>query len=113
MKKLLRTFLGILKFLLPALYIAGAVFVWMIFSVASPDGLANVGIVIYTFPIVAIGTYLLNLNFPYVSGGYYEAHALYFWPSVAILAFSLFSFCSALQEIVGPRVSKLSDSKPV
>jgi hypothetical protein len=35
-------------------------------------------------------------------GRYYEAHALYFWPSVAFLALALFFIFHALQKIAHP-----------
>jgi Na+/proline symporter len=37
-------------------------------------------------------------------GRYYEAHALYFWPSVALLALALFFIFHAMQRIVQPAV---------
>jgi hypothetical protein len=95
---------SVMKFLVPALYIAGAVVIWLAFSRSNPDGLANIWIAIYTFPIFIIGTFLLRGEFPYVPGRYYEAHALYFWPSVALLALALFFIFHALQKIAQPAV---------
>ncbi len=92
----------VMKFIVPALYISGAIVIWLDFLRSNPDGLANIWIAIYTFPIVIIGTFLLQGEFPYVPGRYYEAHALYFWPSVALLALALFFICHALQKIVHP-----------
>jgi len=91
--------LGVIKFIVPALYIAGAVLVWLDFSRANPDGLANLWIAIYTFPVFMVGTFLLGGEFPYAPGRYHEAHALYFWPSVALLALALFFIFHALQKI--------------
>jgi hypothetical protein len=96
--------LRVMKFIVPTLYIAGAMFIWLDFSRSNPDGLANIWIAIYTFPIAAIGTFLLRGEFPYVPGRYYEAHALYFWPSVALLALALFFIFHALQKIARPAV---------
>ena len=98
----------VLKYLLPAIYLAGAVVVWVTFVSTNPDGLANIGIVLYTFPVVLIGTFWLKLDFPYVPGRYYEAHALYFWPSVALLAVLLFLSCHALEKIVEHRIRNSS-----
>jgi hypothetical protein len=81
---------GIVRVAAPSLYLAGAIPVWLGFASAAPDGLANVWIALYTFPIVAVGTFVLRLDFPYVPGGYHVAHALYFWPSVALLAAAMF-----------------------
>ena len=93
-----------MKFIVPALYIAGAMAIWLAFYRTNPDGLANIWIAIYTFPFFLIGTLLLGGEFPYVPGRYYEAHALYFWPSVALLALALFLIFHALQKIAQPTV---------
>jgi hypothetical protein len=93
-----------MKFIVPALYIAGAMVVWVDFSRSNPDGLASLWMVLYTFPIAIVGTFLLRGEFPYVPGRYYEAHALYFWPSVALLAVALFLIFHALQKIARPAV---------
>jgi hypothetical protein len=93
-----------MKFIVPALYIAGAMVIWLAFSRSNPDGLANIWIAIYTFLIVIIGTFLLRGEFPYVPGRYYESHALYFWPSVALLALVLFFIFHVLQKITQPAV---------
>lgn len=92
----------IMKFGVPAVYIAGAIVIWLNFLGSNPDGLANIWIAIYTFPIVLIGTFLLQGEFPYMPGRYYEAHALYFWPSIAVLALALFLIFHVLQKIVHP-----------
>ena len=92
----------IMKFGVPAVYIAGAIVIWLNFLGSNPDGLANIWIAIYTFPMVLIGTFLLQGEFPYMPGRYYEAHALYFWPSIAVLALALFLIFHVLQKIVHP-----------
>jgi hypothetical protein len=91
-----------MKFIVPAIYMVGAIVIWLEFLGTNPDGLANIWIAVYTFPIVIIGTFLLHGEFPYVPGRYYEAHTLYFWPSVALLALALFLIFHALQKIVQP-----------
>jgi hypothetical protein len=91
-----------MKFIVPALYIAGAIGIWLEFSRTNPDGLANLWLIVYTLPIVIIGTFILQRDFPYVPGRYYEAHAIYFWSSVALLAFALFFMFHALQRIAQP-----------
>jgi hypothetical protein len=97
--------LGKLKLIIPALYILGATPIWFIFSQTNPDGLANLGLVFYTFPIVLLGTFVFHLEFPYVSGGYYVSHALYFWFSVIFLATLQFSIFHGLQKITKPKPS--------
>jgi hypothetical protein len=104
MRIALSRLLRVMKFIVPALYIAGAMLIWLDFSRSNPDGLANIWVAIYTFPIVIIGTFLLRGEFPYAPGRYHEAHALYFWPSVALLALSLFLIFHALQKIAQPAV---------
>jgi hypothetical protein len=104
MRMSLSRLLRVMKFVVPALYIAGAIVIWLDFSGSNPDGLANIWIAIYTFPIFIIGTFLLQGEFPYMPGRYYEAHALYFWPSVALLALALFFIFHAMQRIVQPAV---------
>jgi hypothetical protein len=92
---------------------AGAVFIWIVFSRTNPDGLANIWIGIYTFPIFIIGTFLLHQQFPYVPGGYYQAHALYFWPSVILLAIAMFLIFHRLQKFVQPSRTHPSSGTPV
>ncbi|TYO61658.1 hypothetical protein FXV83_37040 [Bradyrhizobium hipponense] len=92
--------LTVMKFVAPAVYVAGAIVIWLDFLRSNPDGLANIWIAIYTFPIAMLGTFLLQGEFPYLPGRYYESHALYFWPSVAFLALALFLVFHALQKIV-------------
>ena len=101
---------GKLKLIIPALYILGAVPIWVVFSKTNPDGLANLGLGLYTFPIVALGTFVFHLEFPYVAGSYYVAHAVYFWVSVAFLAALLFLMFHGLQKITKPNPSSMRDA---
>jgi hypothetical protein len=96
--------LRVLKFIVPVLYVSGAIGIWLDFVGSPPDGLANVWVAIYTFPTAVVGTFLLKGEFPYFPGRYYEAHAFYFWPSVALLAIALFFTILALQRIAQPAV---------
>ena len=102
MKNSLFKLLGVLKYVVPLLYLVGAAMIWLVFARTNPDGLANIWIVIYTLPIFMVGTLVLGLEFPYMPGGYYQAHALYFWPSVVFLATLLFLIFHGLQIIVRP-----------
>jgi hypothetical protein len=99
MRNMLSRLFRVMKFIVPAFYIAGAIVIWLPFSRSNPDGLANIWIAIYTFPMVLIGTFLQQGEFPYLPGRYYEAHALYFWPSVALLALALFFVFHGLQRL--------------
>ena len=76
MRIALSRLLRVMKFIVPALYLAGAMLIWLEFSRSNPDGLANIWIAIYTFPIVIIGTFLLRGEFPYVPGRYYGRHEI-------------------------------------
>jgi hypothetical protein len=105
MRMFLFRFLGLMKFVVPAVYIGGAVVIWLDFSKTNPDGLANLWLIVYTLPVAVTATFLLRREFPYVAGRYYEAHALYFWPSVAVLACALFLLLYALQKIARPVIS--------
>ncbi len=80
------------RIIVPCVYILGAVFVWLDFSHLPPDGLANIGIVLYTFPVILVARVLTNSEFPFVGSSmdYYEAHALYFGASVFIIALTLY-----------------------
>jgi hypothetical protein len=89
-----------MKFGVPAVYIAGAIVIWLDFPGSNPDGLANIRIAIYTFPIGLIGTYRLQGEFSYMAGRYYEAHTLYFFPGIAVFALALLLIFHVLQKIV-------------
>jgi hypothetical protein len=80
----------------PALYIGGATGLWLKIARTNPDGLANVWLIVYTLPVFVSARFLLQREFPFVPGCYYEAHALYFWASVALLAFAFFLLFRAL-----------------
>jgi hypothetical protein len=88
----------------PAVYVAGAVMIWLDFLGSNPDGLANTWIAIYTFPMVLIGTVLLQGEFPYKLGRYYEAHASYFWQVLPFSRLPCFSFSkSCRRSSIPPR----------
>lgn len=106
----LHRILGKLKLIIPALYILEAIPIWFVFSQTNPDGLANLGLVFYTFPIVILGTFVFHLEFPYVTGSYYVAHAVYFWVSVTILAALLCLIFHGLQKITKPTPSFKRDA---
>jgi hypothetical protein len=91
---------GRMKFLVPALYLGLATYVWLDFMNTPPDGLANVGLMIVTLPITLIGlllTWALGRTafvlLP-TSLGYYGDHALYYWPSVGLIALATYWLCA-------------------
>lgn len=95
----------------PCLYLAGAVVVWLDFVSAEPDGLANLGLVIYTIPIVIVGTYCMRGQFPYVAGDYFEAHAWYFWSSSLILTCLLFVLLHFVKRLANARAASDADDE--
>jgi len=97
-----------LKFLLPIAYVLGAALVWWDFSQTPPDGLANVGIALYTLPIVLFARLLTNAEFPYFDGGgYYQDHAAYFLTSVSIIAVGLFVLLYGLEMFRNKRSAEM------
>ncbi len=81
-----------LKIVLPAAYLGLALYVWIDFTRWPPDGLANLGLMIVTFPVTimslvptwvvgARGFVLLPNGF-----GYYGSHAIYYWASASMIA---------------------------
>lgn len=81
-----------LQILVPLVYLLGAIIVWIDFMRLPPDGLANVAIGLYTFPIMLLAGAFTERSFPYVSSslGYYQAHTVYFLISTLIIAAFLF-----------------------
>lgn len=80
------------RFILPGLYLALALYMWIDFATAARDGLANLGLFLVTFPVALIGllidwlagskTFLLLPD----GFGYLGNHALYYIPAVAVTA---------------------------
>ena len=73
------------------IYLAGSAVVLFTFLRAPPDGLANIGVALYVFPVTAVGLGLRRLTgieFPFTPSwfGYYWGHAAYLLPAVLICA---------------------------
>ena len=91
-----------LKLLVPGLYLAMAVYAWLDFLWRPADGLANVGLMIVTFPVAALGLLLTELRgggwFVLMPDGfgYYADHALYYWPSVGVITLLLYWLAQTL-----------------
>jgi hypothetical protein len=89
-------------YLPPAAYMAFAVYVWIDFTSTAQDGLANLGLLLATYPMAALGVALTwalgQTGFVLIPSGmgYYTAHAIYFWPSALITAYLIYVLCSAL-----------------
>ncbi|WP_114946505.1 hypothetical protein [Microvirga calopogonii] len=84
-----------------ALYMAFAAYVWIDFTHTARDGLANLGLLLATFPVAALGVVLTSAlgqsGFVLIPSGmgYYTAHAIYFWPAAVLTAYLLYVVCSA------------------
>jgi len=78
-----------------ALYLLTAAWVLVAFLRAPPDGLANIGTVIWTAPISFAGVFLerwTGIGYPFMPSrlGYYGSHTIYFILSVTVLAAILY-----------------------
>ena len=80
------------KLILPAAYLAIAALAWLDFIRLPPDGLANLGLMLVVLPVTLLELALRPASAPgefvlMPSGlGYYGAHAVFFWSSVALIA---------------------------
>jgi hypothetical protein len=85
-----------MRFVVPAAYFVLAVLAWVDFVRTNPDGLANLGLMLVTFPITALGLLLGWVldreSFVLLPSGfgYLGNHALYYWPSVLLIAIGLY-----------------------
>ncbi len=81
-----------------SLYLITAAFVLLRFFFSPPDGLANLWIGVWTFPVTLTGLALLSwpfgIGFPFVPStgllGYYGSHAVYFVAAVSALSAAMF-----------------------
>jgi hypothetical protein len=89
-------------YLPPAAYLAFAVYVWIDFTNTARDGLANLGLLLATYPVAALGVALTwalgQTGFVLIPSGleYNTAHAIYFWPAALVTAYMLYLVCAAL-----------------
>lgn len=80
------------RFILPGLYLALALYLWIDFATAARDGLANVGLFFVTFPVALAGLLIDRLigseSFSLLPDGfgYLGNHAVYYVPAVAVTA---------------------------
>ena len=81
-----------MRFWLPGIYLALAVYVWIDFWRTNPDGLANVGLVVVVLPItlteLLVGWVFGESGFTLMPDGfgYYGNHALFYVPSVFLVS---------------------------
>jgi hypothetical protein len=79
------------RLILPGLYLAFALYAWVDFTRTNPDGLANVGLFLVTFPVTLADLLIAGLiGQPSVlmphGHGYLADHALFYVPAVAVTA---------------------------
>ncbi len=91
--------------LLTGLYLAGGIAVWISFISTNPDGLANVGLVFYVAPMsllgVIVGWLTGSKEFPLIPRGlgYQLSHAVFFFPSLIIIAAALYGVMKRRQRL--------------
>ena len=90
------------RFILPGLYLALALYVWIDFATAARDGLANVGLFLITAPVALVGLVIDSLasssRFSLLPDGfgYLGNHAIYYVPAAAITTALLWSLGRAM-----------------
>lgn len=90
-----------------AAYVAGGVAVWISFARTNPDGLANVGLVLYVFPVTTLGLVAGKLigrtEFLFIPNrfGYLADHAVFFFPSLLVVTALIGWATTALLRIWG------------
>jgi hypothetical protein len=72
-------------------YLAGGIAVWFSFARTNPDGLANVGLILYVLPVSALGLaagkLMGRVEFLLIPNrfGYLADHAVFFFPSLLVV----------------------------
>lgn len=72
-------------------YLAGGIAVWFSFARTNPDGLANVGLILYVLPVSGLGVLAGKLmgrtEFLLIPNrfGYLADHAVFFFPSLLVV----------------------------
>ena len=80
------------RFILPGLYLALALCVWIDFALTNHDGLANIWLFAVTLPVTLVGLVFGSLvgepsfSFMPTGFGYLTNHAFYYIPAVALTA---------------------------
>ena len=95
------------RYILPGLYLAFALYVWIDFTRIARDGLANVGLFLVTLPVALVGWLLSWLagssRFVLLPAGpgYLAAHAIYYVPAAALTALLFWWLGRALDRRLG------------
>jgi hypothetical protein len=88
-----------LKYIIPAIYLLGGILVWIQFRGSPPDGLSNIGIVLYVLPMTMLGMLIFGKNFPFFSGSYYVSHFRFFSLSLLVMTGLIFFVCLLIGRI--------------
>lgn len=88
-----------LKRIVVLVYLLGAVLVWIDFRNSPPDGLANVGIGLYTLPVFLLAKLFTAEEFPYFRGDYYYAHTKYFIVSVLAISVMIYFILLGIEKV--------------
>jgi hypothetical protein len=92
-----------LRLLIPAVYLTLGILVWIDFARTNPDGLANIGLVLFVAPVTLVGLAWMSAagadSFPLIPNGlpYLMAHAVFYFPSLLITAILLFLIVASIQ----------------
>jgi hypothetical protein len=87
-------------------YLAVGLLVWISFMRTNPDGLANIGLVLYVFPVtligLAIGRQAGSPGFILIPQGlgYWTAHAVFFFPSLIAVAALIYGLLKVAARLV-------------
>lgn len=95
--------LSFARIVIPIVYLLGGAGLWVDFIHSPPDGLANVGLILYTLPFFVVARFFTALEFPFFGGDYYDAHRIYFMISVGTISLLLFAFISLLHLFLSRR----------
>lgn len=98
-----------MRYWLPLAYGALALWAWVDFAATNPDGLANLGLMAVVLPVTLIGLLLGRLigaqEFVLLPDrfGYYLDHAVFFAPSVLLIAAGLWRLGRAIDRRIARR----------
>ena len=97
-------------YVFPVLYLALALFAWIDSTRTAHDGLANLGLMLVTLPVTALGLLLTwalgRTAFVLIPSGlgYTTAHAIYFWPAALLTAALLYGIGSWISRRFAARI---------
>ena len=87
------------KYIIPSIYLVIGILVWLQFLGSPPDGLANIGIVLYVFPMTMLGFLIFGKTLPFFSGSYYVSQSKFFFISLITITALIYFICSLISKI--------------